>query len=289
MEQHPPYEVMQGYAEALQDCLEADLPQRDYQELRGSFFLTATRYGWKIFPRTIKFVESVRFTMNRLLGIKNTPNMMMELKFQIKQCKKHQTKGDELEDMHNFVAAKLQSLKMDCKKTGGELDDEQNQCIKDAELLNRTRYLVIGPSKKDKGKANKRVEEANLLGLAVMSIGKLERCCKKVLDVILFINKVLGMIICEIGETLQGFENLTELEKEAPKSSADFFESMRFGITMLAEGLSVFRESKAEFNATLVTIGQRELPGPSTVKVMEWDLAFKEHVEKAKLCRRDSA
>jgi hypothetical protein len=280
---------MQGYADALEECRTAEVPQRDYQELRAEFFLTAVRYGWKIFPNTVEFVEGVRHTINFLVSLKDEKAIMGQLRPQIKACEEHKRQGEVLEEKHNFVAGKLLNLQVKCMNKTGDLTDDQQNCIEEAVRLRRPwRQLLKLFLKGSDETAKNHLEEAAALGVAVQYIGKLHMCCMKVLEVIKFINTILGKIISEIAATAKGLKNLGNYKVEdGAQNRTEYFRYILLGMQKFAQRLDEFQESKVDYKATLTAIEQKDLP--SKANEAEWDSDFKRHLERAKAVAQDSS
>ena len=88
---------MREYSDALEKCRQSFSPQREYNELRSEFFLTATRYGVKIYPNVHKFIDQVRFAMRRLGAIEDEAEMIRRLHMGLKECKGLEKRGKDLE------------------------------------------------------------------------------------------------------------------------------------------------------------------------------------------------
>jgi hypothetical protein len=278
---------MQSYADALEECRIAEVPQRDYQELRTEFFLTAVKYGRKIFPNTVRFVNKVRGTINFLVSLKDEKAFMGQLRPQIEVCEKHKRNGEVLEEMHNFVAGKLSNLEVECKNKTGNLTDDQQNCFEEAARLRKPwrQWFVKGSNET----AKKHLEEAAALAIAVKSIGKLHKCCMKVLGVIKCINIILGKITSEITDTSEGLKNLGDYKVKDGAQRTEYFEYILLGMQRFAQGLNEFQESKVNYKATLTAIEQKDLPSKAIkAKAAEWDSDFKGHLESAKESAQDS-
>src|SRR5271170_1885662 len=128
---------MEDFAETLEECLVAEVTHREYLELRSAFFLTATRYGGKIFPRIVNFVDDVGVVINFLASLNDEQSMIRQMGDQISKCEKHKRNGEELEEMHNFVAAKLMNMRGECLKMGKDISGERSELLDEASKLNR--------------------------------------------------------------------------------------------------------------------------------------------------------
>lgn len=270
---------MREYSDALEQCRGALSGRRESNELRAEFFLIATWYGREIYPRTRDFIEKVRFTMRRLGAIDNEKDMIRKLEIGVKECENHRRSGRRLEAQHDFVAGKLRGLKDKFKETKESLSQEQQNLIDEAEAMESKKFWQrFGPSKGKKELAGQRREEANMLVTAVRNIRLMHECCVKVLDVVHFINNLLGSCVAEIGEILRQFANFKETNESGEDNSKIYFSYLKIGIQELEAGLIEFGDGRSEYISTLSVIEMNE--PPNRTDIMNWNRELKEWLEK---------
>lgn len=270
---------MREYSEALEQCRTALSGKRESNELRAEFFLIAIRYGREVYPSTRDFIDEVRFTMSRLGAIDNEKDMIQKLEIGVKECKNHQRSGKRLEAQHDFVAAKLKGLKDKFKDTKDTLTQEQQTILDEVEAMESKRFWQrFGPSKGKKERAEQRREEANMVMTALVNIRLMRECCVKVLEVVHFINNLLGNCVSEIGEIVRQFAAFKATNASGEGTSEIYFSYLKTGIRELEAGLIEFGDGRSEYISTLTVIEINE--PPNRTDVINWNRELKEFLEK---------
>jgi len=213
--------------------------------------------------------------MNRLAEIEGEEEMSHRWENGGEECKSYQKSGKDLEEAHNFVAAKLRLMKDKFRKAIDNLKKETHTLRKEVETL-ETKNLFRRQTKEMKETACRRRDEAELLEEAIIGIDRMVRCSENVLGIVHFMNRVLGNCVHGIGEIVDRFKALKTMDSE--KTRTWYFEDLKLGIKEFAEGLGEFGDGDAEYMSTVVAIEMAEPANDSAI--LTWDSELRDLLSK---------